>query len=81
MPPGREHHRHPLALQGFFRVCRALSQGRFPAPLGPDVAGLMLTNPSTLGLFEANIEEVAKIVHQGFTDREAYEFYQELANA
>lgn len=23
----------------------------------------MLTNPSTLGLFEANIEEVAKIVH------------------
>lgn len=23
----------------------------------------MLTNPSTLGLFEANIEEVARIVH------------------
>ena len=27
------------------------------------VAGLMLTNPNTLGLFERNIEQVAKIVH------------------
>jgi glycine dehydrogenase subunit 2 len=31
--------------------------------VGPDTAGLMLTNPSTLGLFETNIREVAKIVH------------------
>ncbi len=28
------------------------------------VAGLMLTNPNTLGLFERNIEQVAKIVHE-----------------
>jgi glycine dehydrogenase subunit 2 len=28
-----------------------------------DVACLMLTNPSTLGMFEPNIEEIAKIVH------------------
>jgi len=28
-----------------------------------DTAGLMLTNPNTLGLFESNIEEIAKIVH------------------
>ena len=28
-----------------------------------DVACLMLTNPSTLGLFETNIEEIAAIVH------------------
>jgi glycine dehydrogenase subunit 2 len=28
-----------------------------------DVAGLMLTNPNTLGLFERNIEAVARIVH------------------
>jgi glycine dehydrogenase subunit 2 len=28
-----------------------------------DVACLMLTNPSTLGLFEPNIEQIAKIVH------------------
>jgi glycine dehydrogenase subunit 2 len=27
-------------------------------------AGLMLTNPSTLGLFDENIEEVAKVFHQ-----------------
>ncbi len=28
-----------------------------------DVAGLMLTNPNTLGLFERNIERVSRIVH------------------
>ncbi|HEY2140674.1 MAG TPA: aminomethyl-transferring glycine dehydrogenase subunit GcvPB [Solirubrobacteraceae bacterium] len=28
-----------------------------------DVACLMLTNPNTLGLFDANIEEIAQIVH------------------
>ena len=28
-----------------------------------DVAGLMLTNPNTLGLFERNIEKVAQIIH------------------
>jgi glycine dehydrogenase subunit 2 len=27
-------------------------------------AGLMLTNPNTLGIFEKNIEEIAKIVHE-----------------
>ncbi len=29
-----------------------------------DVAGLMLTNPNTLGLFERNIKEICDIVHQ-----------------
>lgn len=33
------------------------------AAVGPDTAGLMLTNPSTLGLFESRISEVAEIVH------------------
>src|SRR3989475_10485971 len=28
-----------------------------------DVAGLMLTNPNTLGLFEKNIQEISRIVH------------------
>ncbi|HEY9871313.1 MAG TPA: aminomethyl-transferring glycine dehydrogenase subunit GcvPB, partial [Candidatus Obscuribacterales bacterium] len=32
--------------------------------LGDDVAAIMLTNPNTLGLFEAHIETVAKLVHQ-----------------
>ncbi len=31
--------------------------------LGPQTAGLMLTNPSTLGLFERNIKQVAELVH------------------
>ena len=34
------------------------------AAVGPDTAGLMLTNPSTLGLFERNIKEIAEIVHE-----------------
>lgn len=32
--------------------------------VGPDTAALMLTNPNTLGLFEEQIEEIARIVHQ-----------------
>lgn len=32
--------------------------------LGPDTAGLMLTNPSTLGLFEMNIRTIADLVHE-----------------
>jgi glycine dehydrogenase subunit 2 len=31
--------------------------------VGPRTAGIMLTNPSTLGVFERRIEEVARIVH------------------
>jgi glycine cleavage system P protein (glycine dehydrogenase) subunit 2 len=31
--------------------------------VGPNTAGIMLTNPSTLGVFERNISEVASIVH------------------
>ncbi len=34
------------------------------ASLGPQTAGIMLTNPSTLGVFEQNIIEIAKSVHQ-----------------
>ncbi|MFW2374120.1 MAG: aminomethyl-transferring glycine dehydrogenase subunit GcvPB [Gammaproteobacteria bacterium] len=33
------------------------------AAVGPQTAGLMLTNPSTLGVFERNIEAIAKIIH------------------
>src|ERR1700726_3282310 len=35
------------------------------AALGPNTAGIMLTNPSTLGVFERRIEQVARIVHEG----------------
>jgi glycine dehydrogenase subunit 2 len=33
------------------------------AAVGPRTAGIMLTNPSTLGVFERRIEEVAGVVH------------------
>jgi glycine dehydrogenase subunit 2 len=33
------------------------------AVVGPNTAGIMLTNPSTCGVFERKIQEVAKIVH------------------
>ena len=33
------------------------------AKLGPDVAGVMLTNPNTCGLFETEIREIADAVH------------------
>jgi glycine dehydrogenase subunit 2 len=32
--------------------------------VGPATAGIMLTNPSTLGVFERRIEEIASIVHE-----------------
>lgn len=35
------------------------------AKMNDEIAGLMLTNPSTLGLFEKNIVEIAEIVHEG----------------
>ena len=31
--------------------------------LGPKTAGIMLTNPSTIGVFERRIQEIAKLVH------------------
>jgi glycine dehydrogenase subunit 2 len=32
--------------------------------LGPRTAGIMLTNPSTLGVFERRIQEIARLVHE-----------------
>lgn len=34
------------------------------AAVGPQTAGIMLTNPSTLGVFEKKIQEIASIIHQ-----------------
>ncbi|MFA5938614.1 MAG: aminomethyl-transferring glycine dehydrogenase subunit GcvPB [Sinimarinibacterium sp.] len=34
------------------------------AVVGPRTAGIMLTNPSTLGVFERRIKEIAEIVHK-----------------
>ena len=35
------------------------------AAMDDDVAGIMITNPNTLGLFEEHVAEVTKIVHEG----------------
>ncbi len=32
--------------------------------VGPKTAGIMLTNPSTLGVFERQIEKIAKLIHE-----------------
>ncbi len=50
VPSGPDGRLHPDA------VARAMT---------PEVACLMLTNPNTLGLFETQIAEIAKIVHAG----------------
>lgn len=34
------------------------------AAVGPKTAGIMLTNPSTLGVFEQKIQEIAQIIHK-----------------
>lgn len=34
------------------------------AAVGPQTAGIMLTNPSTCGVFERKIQDIAKVVHQ-----------------
>ena len=36
---------------------------KFKAVLGDDVAGLMLTNPNTVGIFDENILEITKLIH------------------
>ncbi|MEQ8858346.1 MAG: aminomethyl-transferring glycine dehydrogenase subunit GcvPB [Pseudomonadales bacterium] len=34
------------------------------AAVGPQTAGLMMTNPSTCGVFERRVEEIARVVHE-----------------
>jgi len=69
--PDTAHGTNPAsgALCGFDTVTlRSNSEGgvdidHLQSLMTEDVAGLMLTNPNTLGLFERNIEKVAQIVH------------------
>ena len=41
-----------------------VSLGALKAVVSKKTAGLMLTNPNTLGIFEKNIDEIARIVHK-----------------
>jgi len=40
-----------------------MDMAAFKAKLGPDVAGVMLTNPNTCGLFERDVKEIADLIH------------------
>ncbi|MFQ5454387.1 MAG: aminomethyl-transferring glycine dehydrogenase subunit GcvPB, partial [Candidatus Zixiibacteriota bacterium] len=42
-----------------------ISPGAIAEVMDDEVAGMMLTNPNTLGIFETHIEEISAIVHQG----------------
>ena len=69
--PESAHGTNPAtaALCGFtVEDVKATAEGRvdvaaLKAKLGPDVAGVMLTNPNTCGLFERDIVEIADAVH------------------
>lgn len=41
-----------------------LDMDKLNAALGEDTAGLMLTNPNTVGLFDKNILEITRVVHE-----------------
>ena len=69
--PDSAHGTNPAsaAVCGFEVVeVKSLENGRIDVEalkelLGPDVAGIMMTNPNTLGLFETQIKTIAELVH------------------
>ena len=70
--PDTAHGTNPAtATQAGFQVVEIKSNDRglvdlavLKAALGPDIAGIMLTNPNTLGLFEEEIQSIQKAVHE-----------------
>ena len=70
--PDSAHGTNPAsaAVCGFDVVeVKSLENGRIDVEalkglLGPDVAGIMMTNPNTLGLFETEIKTIAALVHE-----------------
>ena len=69
--PDAAHGTNPAsAAMAGFEIVEVASNARggvdldaLKAVLNDQVAGLMLTNPNTLGLFEENIQEIAQLVH------------------
>lgn len=69
--PDTAHGTNPAsaALCGFRAVPVTSNEQGILAPetvaevMNEDIAGIMVTNPNTLGLFEENIKEIAEIVH------------------
>ncbi|MDO8530981.1 MAG: aminomethyl-transferring glycine dehydrogenase subunit GcvPB [Dehalococcoidia bacterium] len=72
LAPDSAHGTNPAtAAMCGFRVVTVPSDGRgdmdlaaLQASLGPDMAGLMITLPSTLGLFDPHITEITERVHR-----------------
>ncbi len=70
--PDSAHGTNPAsAAMAGFEVVNIPSDGKgyvdlqaLKAAAGPDTAGLMLTNPNTVGLFDPNILEITRIVHE-----------------
>ncbi len=70
--PDSAHGTNPAsAAMAGFEVVNIASDGNgtvdldaLRAAVGPDTAGLMLTNPNTVGLFDPNIAEITRIVHE-----------------
>jgi glycine dehydrogenase subunit 2 len=69
--PDSAHGTNPASVRlGGYRVAEVPSDARGLVHLSAleklvdtDVAGLMITNPNTLGLFEEDIQEIARIIH------------------
>lgn len=69
--PDSGHGTNPATCtMGGFEVVNLKSNARggvdlddLKSKLGPDVAGLMLTNPNTLGMFDENVGEIARLIH------------------
>jgi glycine dehydrogenase subunit 2 len=69
--PDSAHGTNPASVRlGGYRVAEVPSDARGLVDLSAlekmvdtDVAGLMITNPNTLGLFEEDIQEIARIIH------------------
>ncbi|GAB4188855.1 MAG: aminomethyl-transferring glycine dehydrogenase subunit GcvPB [Roseiflexaceae bacterium] len=70
--PNAAHGTNPAtAAMAGFKVVEVKSDARgnvdledLKSKLSPRTAGLMLTNPNTVGLFEEQIQEVARLVHE-----------------
>lgn len=70
--PDSAHGTNPAsaAMAGFtVREVKSLPNGQvdiedLKSKLGPDVAGMMLTNPNTLGIFETGIEKITSLVRE-----------------
>ncbi len=69
--PDSAHGTNPASVTAMGWKCRTVKSTReglvdledFEKNLGPDVAGMMLTNPNTLGSFEVNIQKIAADIH------------------